>query len=102
MSTQLYSPSWHRVANLTPSLRAHAQIHRHHYRGLLWYVLQDHLSSRVHRFTPSAYYVLGLMDGSRTVQEIWDSCINELGDEAPTQDEIIRLLGQLHSGCIAM
>ncbi|KPJ89741.1 MAG: hypothetical protein AMJ53_15480, partial [Gammaproteobacteria bacterium SG8_11] len=97
MSTNLYSPSWHRVANLVPKLRNHAQIHRHHYRGVLWYVLQDHLSSRVHRFTPSAYYLIGLMDGTRSVQQIWDFAITELGDDAPTQDETIRLLSQLHS-----
>lgn len=97
MSTRLYSPSWHRVANLVPNLRKHTQIHRHHYRGVLWYVLQDHLSSRVHRFTPAAYYFIGLMDGTRSVQQIWDFAIAELGDDAPTQDEAIRLLSQLHS-----
>lgn len=37
------------------------------------------------------------MDGDRTVQEIWDAACAHLGDEAPTQEEIIRLLGQLHS-----
>lgn len=80
-----------------PSLRKHAQIHRHHYRGVLWYVLQDHLSSRVHRFTPSAYFVIGLMDGTRSVKELWDYAIAELNDDAPTQDEMIRLLSQLHT-----
>jgi len=37
------------------------------------------------------------MDGRRTAQEIWEQSIRQLNDEAPTQDEIIRLLSQLHS-----
>ncbi len=37
------------------------------------------------------------MDGEKTVQEIWNAAADALGDEVPTQDEIIRLLGQLHT-----
>jgi putative peptide zinc metalloprotease protein len=97
MSTDLYSPSWYRVAELRPRLRSHVRIHRHHYRGELWYVLEDRVSRRMHRFNPAAYYLIGLMDGHRTVQEIWDSATSRFGDDAPTQDETIRLLGQLHA-----
>lgn len=97
MTTSLFSPSWHRVSALTPKVRGHVKIHRHHYRGELWYVLQDPISQRAHRFTPAANYVLGLMDGKRSVQEIWDITTANLGDDAPTQDEMIRLLSQLHA-----
>jgi putative peptide zinc metalloprotease protein len=41
--------------------------------------------------------VIGLMDGKRTVQELWDIAMRRLGDEAPTQDEMIHLLSQLHA-----
>jgi len=41
--------------------------------------------------------VIGLMNGRRNVQEIWDAALERFGDDAPTQDETIRLLGQLHS-----
>ncbi len=97
MSDSLYSPTWYRVAELKPRLRGHVQIHRHHYRGELWYVLQDHLSGKFHRFTPAAYQVIGWMDGTRTVQQIWDMACRRLGADAPTQEEIIRLLSQLHA-----
>ena len=97
MSQSLYSPSWYRVAKLTPSLRAHAQIHRQEYRGETWYVLQDPTSGRYHRFSPAAYLVLGLMDGRRSVQEIWDVALRKLGDDAISQDEFIQLLAQLHA-----
>jgi putative peptide zinc metalloprotease protein len=97
MSDALFSPSWYRVADLKPRVRAHAQIHRHEYRGKVWFVLQDHAMGRSHRFSPAAHYFIGLMDGERTVQEIWDAACTHLGDDAPTQEEVIRLLGQLHA-----
>jgi len=93
----LYSSSWYRVAALRPRLRGHVRMHRHHYRGELWYVLEDRVSRRMHRFNPPAHYVIGLLDGRRSVQEIWEAAISRFGDDAPTQDELIRLLGQLHA-----
>ncbi len=97
MKERLYSPSWYRVAKLRPRLRSHAQIHRHHYRGQLWYVLEDRSNERFHRFTPSAYAVICMMDGNRTVQELWDLASEQLGDDGPTQEQLIQLLGQLHA-----
>jgi len=97
MADSLFSPSWYRVAGLKPRLRSHVEIHRHHYRGDLWYVLEDHASGRFGRFTPAAYRIIGLMDGKRTVQEIWDAARERLGEEVPTQEEVIRLLSQLHA-----
>jgi putative peptide zinc metalloprotease protein len=96
-TSSLFSPSWYRVAGLRPRLRSHLDIHRHHYRGELWYVLEDRISGKLQRFTPNAYQIIGLMDGERTVQEIWDTVRLRLQEETPTQDEVIRLLGQLHA-----
>ncbi len=96
MSDALLSPSWYRVARLKPRIREHVAFHRHHYRGQLWYVLQDHATARCHRLTPAAYQMAGLMNGERTANEIWEAVSTELGDEGPTQDEMIRLLGLLH------
>ncbi|MDO9402764.1 MAG: biotin/lipoyl-binding protein [Polaromonas sp.] len=96
MAESLFSESWYRVANVRPRLRNHAQIHRHVYRGGIWYVLQDHASGRFHRFTPVANLVIGLMDGQRTMQEIWDIASEQLGDEVPSQQEMIKLMSDLH------
>jgi putative peptide zinc metalloprotease protein len=96
MERSFYSPSWYRVADIKPRLRSHARVHRQHFRGELWYVLQDPASGRFHRFTPAAYLVIGLMNGTRTVRRIWETACNRLGDDALTQDEMIRLLAQLH------
>jgi putative peptide zinc metalloprotease protein len=97
MADTLFSPSWYRVANLRPRLRSHTQIHRHEYCGEVWFILQDHAGGRSHRFSPAAYRLVGLMDGKRTLEEIWQALNAQAGDEAPTQDETIRLLGQLHA-----
>jgi len=96
MAESLFSPSWYRVKDLRPRLRRHARIHRHFYRGQLWYVLQDPTSGRHHRFNPAAYTLIGLMNGRRTVQELWEQSASRLGDDMPTQDEVIQLLGKLH------
>ena len=37
------------------------------------------------------------MDGTRTVARLYDIANRRLGEHAPTQDEVIHLLGQLHA-----
>ncbi|AVI62949.1 HlyD family efflux transporter periplasmic adaptor subunit [Halomonas sp. GFAJ-1] len=96
MSASLYSDQWHRVSHLAPRLRKHTSIHRHDYRGAPWYVLFDALTGQAHRFTPEAYQVIGRLDGSSTLQSIWDDVSYEIGDEMPTQDELIGLIAKLH------
>ena len=94
--TPLLSNLWYRVEGLRPQLLAHARLHRHRYRGEVWYLLQDPASGRVHRFTPAARLILAAMDGRRSVDDLWRIAQRRLGEDAPTQDEIIQLLGQLH------
>jgi len=100
MSESLFSPSWYRVAEMKPHLRKHANIHRHYYRGQRWYVLQDASSGRFHRFTPETNYIINQMNGERTVQDVWERLLGTMGDDAPTQEEIIQLLSHLHTADI--
>ncbi len=97
MTESLYSPLWYRIADLKPRLRDHIQIHRHHYRDERWYILQDKATGSYYRFSPGVYFLIGLMNGQRKVNEIWERAIEQLGDEAPTQDQTMQLLGQLHA-----
>ena len=97
MAEELFNPSWYRVASLKPRVRSHVGVHQHQYRDQLWYVMQDPGSGRHYRFTPDAYKLISLMDGQRSVQEIWDMTLSLLGDDAPTQGEVIQLLSQLHA-----
>lgn len=97
MAGTLFSPSWYRVAPLKPRLRRHVEIHRHSYRDEVWFILQDHASGRSHRLTPAAYRLIGLMDGERSVDRLWQLCNEHSCSDAPTQEDVIRLLGQLHA-----
>lgn len=91
-----FSQFWYRVETLKPRLRSHLDIRRHLYRGQIWYVINDAASGKLHRFTANAYTLIGLMDGVRTVRRLWEIAEEKLRDYAPTQDEVISLLGQLH------
>ena len=67
VTESLLSSSWYRVASVQPCLRSHARLHRMRYRGALWYLLQDPVSNRVHRFTPAARFVIAAMNGERSI-----------------------------------
>lgn len=95
-SGSLLSNHWYRVAPLRPKLRPHARLHRHRYRGRVWYLLHDPASGRTHRFTPAARSIIACMDGRQRVSDLWEAANRRLGEDAPTQDELIQLLGQLH------
>lgn len=91
------SPYWYRVASLLPQLRDHVSLTRQTYKKETWYVLHDPMSNRQHRLSSAHYVVIGLANGNRTVQQIWQLSNNLSGEKAPTQDEIIQLLAQLHT-----
>ena len=92
----LYSQSWYRIAGLKPRLRSHIRMQHQSFRHKEWYLLQDNASGRFHRISSEAYFIVGLMDGKRTMAEIWDAASQQLGNRLPTQEEILTLLWQLH------
>jgi len=92
-----FSESWYRVAELSPRLRATVQVHRQHYRGRMWHVIQDPSSNQFFRLNEAAYRFVALLDGRKNVAEVWRICQDQLGDSAPTQGEAIQLLGQLYT-----
>ncbi|HUW55882.1 MAG TPA: PqqD family peptide modification chaperone [Planctomycetota bacterium] len=91
-----FSESWYRVASLRPRLRSTVQVHRQHFRGRMWHVLQDPASNQFFRLNEPAYHFVAMLDGRRTVADVWGTCNEQLGDDAPTQGEVIQLLGQLY------
>lgn len=92
-----FSPMWHRVRVMTPRLRPHVQITRQHYRGRRWHVVHDPASNQFYRLAPIAHEFVGLLDGRRTVEEVWNLSLERHADAAPTQPEIIELLSQLYN-----
>lgn len=89
------SELWYRVAGTRPRLSPHAQLTRHQFGEHGAYIIEDPASSNYYRLSESAYLFVGLLDGTRTVQEAWDACVVQLGDEAPTQRECVEVLSRL-------
>ncbi len=92
-----FHEAWYRVAELHPRLLSGVQVYRQHFRGQMWYVLENPSNNQYSRISDEAYRFIGLLDGRRTVSQAWRICNEQLGDSAPTQGEVIQLLGQLHS-----
>lgn len=95
MSATLYSAQWYRIARLRPRLRAQVRARRQQWRGQRWYLLSDEATGRQHRLSEAAYQFIGRCDGQRSVQEVWSALLESRPDDAPTQDEVLALLGQL-------
>ena len=95
MPGSLFSPLWYRIAALHPQLRPDVRVRRQQYRNQRWHLLTGTASGRTFRINEKAYQFVGRCDGRHSVQEIWDVLLAELGDDAPTQDEVTSVLTQL-------
>jgi putative peptide zinc metalloprotease protein len=93
---QLFSESWHRVASQRLRLRPSVRVRRQSFRGELWYVAQDTFTNAFYRFRPEAYAFLVRLDGTRTVDQIWNTLLKLSPAAAPGQGEIVAMLSQLY------
>jgi putative peptide zinc metalloprotease protein len=92
-----FNESWYRVAELNPRLHGAVRVQRQIFRGTLWFVLQDPANCRFFRVNAAAYHFIAMLDGRRTVSQVWQICLERFGDAAPTQGEVIQLLCRLHA-----
>ncbi len=90
-----FSDIWYRVAPTRPRLSAHAQVTRQTFGAQIVYIVEDPAAGQYYRLSESAYFFLGMLDGSCSIDEAWESCNLQLGDNAPTQRECVELLGRL-------
>ena len=91
-----FHEAWYRVAQLRPRLLLGVRVYRQHFRGQLWYVLENPCNNKFSRLSTEAHEFIAMLDGRRTVAQAWHICNEQLGDMAPTQPEVIQLLGQLY------
>jgi putative peptide zinc metalloprotease protein len=91
-----FHEAWYRVVDLRPRLLSGVHVHRQHFRGRLWYVLENPTDNQFTRIDQHTYRFIGSLNGRRTVGQAWQLCNDLLGDDAPTQGDVIRLLAQLH------
>ena len=98
MSEPLVSGAWHRVAGLRPSLVPGLRIVRQPVRDQVWHVLVEPASGRQIRLNPAAYALVARFDGDTPLEQLWQRRLQQLREDAPTQDEVLRLLAQLFRG----
>jgi len=89
--------SWYRVVTLIPKLLPAVNVHRQHFRGVQWYVLQNPANNEYFRLSHGAYHFAAMLDGRRTVGRVWRMCMDAFGDAAPTQGEVVDLLTRLYA-----
>jgi len=91
-----FSESWYRVANQRLCLRPDVKVRRQNYRGERWIVLENPFSNQFFRLRPAAYEFVARLRPDRTVEEVWQQCLDRHPDEAPGQESVIQLLSQLY------
>ena len=97
MVRSIFSSSWHSVADLKPRLTPQARVQRHVYRGQVWHIVQDQTGGKYHRLSPAAYSLVAGMDGTKTVQLLWELANTTGKGDACTQNEVVDLLVQMHA-----
>lgn len=95
MNSSLFSQAWHRVARQRARLKPEAEIQRHIFRGVTWYVLRNPLTNQFARLTSCAYYFVCRLRLTSTIEHVWRETLEIFPEEAPTQQEVIQLLAQL-------
>lgn len=93
---QTFSESWYRIANQRICLHPGVKVRRQNFRGERWIVLENPFSNQFFRLRPAAYEFVSRLRPDRTVQEVWQECLDRFPDDAPGQESVIQLLSQLY------
>ncbi len=91
-----FSESWYRVAGLKVRLHPTVAVRRQLFRGETWYVLRDPFNNQYFRLRPEAHDLVSRLRPDRTVEQVWQECLERNPDHAPGQEDVIQLLTQLH------
>ncbi|MBI5775258.1 MAG: biotin/lipoyl-binding protein [Verrucomicrobia bacterium] len=94
--SRTFSESWHRVASQKIFLRPGVEVQRQQFRGERWIVLRNVLSNQFFRLRPEAYEFVARLQADKTVEEVWQECLERFPDEAPGQEAVVQLLAQLY------
>ena len=100
----IWSDHWHEVRQLRPRLRDGVQTVHRRLRGRPWVLLIDPLTQRFHRMSPQLWQVLQLLDGRRTLDDVWAAACavpadaaGQAGHQALSQNDLVQLMSSLHA-----
>jgi putative peptide zinc metalloprotease protein len=96
MAGNTLSDAWYQVAASRVALLPSVRVQPQRFRGQPWIMLEDPYSHRYFRVTPEAYGFLRALHADETVDAIWRRMAAEHPQATPGQDEVVRLLSQLH------
>jgi len=91
-----FSESWYRVAALKVRLHPTVTVRKQLFRGEIWYVLRDPFNNQFFRLRPGAHEFVIRLRPERTVEEVWEECLERYPEDAPGQEDVIQLLTQLY------
>ncbi len=97
MAENIFSESWHLVADLKVSLLYSVEAYKQFYRGEVWYVLNDRYSNKFYRVTPKTYKFLMKLTLDENVEKIWEKSLIISPEDTPNQNDVVKVLMQLHS-----
>lgn len=96
MATTIFSDSWFRVSGLRVALLPSVEVKTQRFRGQLWQVLQDPYTQRYFRASEQAWNFIQSLRTDTTVEEVWENFVDHHPEDAPSREEVIQLLSQLH------
>jgi len=94
--SRTFSENWHRVATMRVSLKATVSVRKQIFRGEIWYLIYDPFNNSFFRSRPEAYQFIARLRSNKTVEQVWEECLNKFPDSAPGQEDAISILTQLH------
>jgi len=78
-----------------PRLRPDLEVTEQTFQGRVYYVLKDPVTLRYFRLQREEYEILGLLDGTRDLGEVWTELSRRFPGLEADRDEVMRFVGQL-------
>jgi putative peptide zinc metalloprotease protein len=97
MSASFFNDSWYKVSELRISLLASVVVQEQVFRTKTWIVLKDSSNEAFFRVSVETFQFLQALTPERTVQEIWETYVDRFPKQAPSREEVVSLITQLHA-----
>ena len=97
MSASFFNDSWYKVSELRISLLASVVVQEQVFRTKKWIVLKDSSNEAFFRVSVETFQFLQALDTGQTVQQIWEGYVERFPRQAPSREEVVALITQLHA-----